>query len=178
MWTTLMLGLFASHRAVSVAPQAILTGMNHELCRMSLGAPLASLFVARLETKTGRLEYCSAGHPPTMLLRTDGRLVLLAEGGPLLGAVPDAEFVSGNSDLRFGDLLLAYSDGILEAHNYGDEEFGFDHLEAQLRLLRQSSADEVLFSLLGAVQDFAGACPQADDMSLVVVRRGGRRDRW
>ncbi|MNC96104.1 Stage II sporulation protein E (SpoIIE) [compost metagenome] len=84
----------------------------------------------------------------------------------------------GSVELRYGDVLLAYSDGILEAHNYADEEFGFDQLEAQLRASRNGFADAILFSMLGAVQDFVGGCPQADDMSLVVVRRrtrhGGR----
>ncbi|HTF37287.1 MAG TPA: PP2C family protein-serine/threonine phosphatase, partial [Blastocatellia bacterium] len=130
-----------------------------------------SLFLARLDSVTGMLHYCSAGHPPALLLRADGKLESLSEGGPLLGAVPEAWFVSGKVELRVGDVLLAYSDGILEARNYADQEFGFEHLEAQLRRARSSSADAVLFSMLGAVQDFAGACPQADDMSLVVVRR-------
>lgn len=171
MWTTLMLGLIATHRARTVEPQSIISGVNSDLCRISLGAPLASLLLARLDTVTGVLCYCSAGHPPVLLLRADGQIEWLSDGGPLLGVVPDASFVSGSVELRVGDILLAYSDGILEARNYADEEFGYDHLEAQLRRLPKGSADAVLFSLLGAVQDFAGACPQADDMSLVVVRR-------
>jgi sigma-B regulation protein RsbU (phosphoserine phosphatase) len=73
--------------------------------------------------------------------------------------------------LRFGDVLLVYSDGILEARDDADQEFGFERLATQLRLARNVSADAILFSLLGAVQDFAGACLQADDMSVVVVRR-------
>jgi sigma-B regulation protein RsbU (phosphoserine phosphatase) len=70
--------------------------------------------------------------------------------------------------------LLTYSDGVLEARNYADQEFGFELLEEQLRRVRGGSADGVLFSVLGAVQDFAGVCPQADDMSLVVVRHRAR----
>ena len=171
MWITLLLGLVGTHTAASEEPQVIVTGVNRDLCRMSLGAPLASLFLARLDSVTGMLHYCSAGHPPALLLRADGKLESLSEGGPLLGVVPEASFVSGSVELRVGDALLAYSDGILEARNYADQEFGFEHLEAQLRRARSGSADAVLFSVLGAVQDFAGACPQADDMSLVVVRR-------
>lgn len=171
MWTTLLLGLLGTHRAMSAEPQMIVTGVNRDLCRMSLGVPLTSLFLARLDSATGTLEYCSAGHPPALLLRADGKLESLSEGGPLLGVVPEASFVSGSVEMRLGDVLLAYSDGILEARNYADQEFGFEHLEAQLRRAPDGSADAVLFSLLGAVQDFAGACKQADDMSLVVVRR-------
>jgi serine phosphatase RsbU (regulator of sigma subunit) len=171
MWITLLLGLVGTHSAAGAEPQTIIAGVNRDLCRMSLGSPLASLFLARLDTVTGVLHYCSAGHPPALLLRADGKLESLSEGGPLLGVVPEASFLSGSMELRVGDVLVAYSDGILEASNYSDQEFGFDHLEAQLRRARIDSADAILFSVLGAVQDFAGACPQADDMSFVVVRR-------
>jgi serine phosphatase RsbU (regulator of sigma subunit) len=171
MWTTLLLGLVGTHSATSAEPHVIVTGVNRDLCRMSLGAPLTSLFLARLDSATGKLEYCSAGHPPALVLRADGKLESLSDGGPILGVVPEASFASGSVELRAGDVLLAYSDGILEARDYTDQEFGFEHIEAQLRRARNGSADEVLFSVLGAVQDFAGACPQADDMSLVVVRR-------
>jgi serine phosphatase RsbU (regulator of sigma subunit) len=74
-------------------------------------------------------------------------------------------------ELHAGDVLLAYSDGLLESRNDADQEFGSERLEAQLRRARTASAETVLFSVLGAVQDFAGASPLADDMSLVVVRR-------
>jgi sigma-B regulation protein RsbU (phosphoserine phosphatase) len=95
----------------------------------------------------------------------------LSEGGPLLRVLPNASFATGQVELCAGDILLAYSDGILESRNSEDEEFGYERLEAQLRHSATSSAESTLFSVLGAVQDFA-ACPQADDMSLVVVRRG------
>ncbi len=174
MWTTLLLGLLAIHSKSNVEPETIVTEMNRDLSRASIGVPLASLFLGRLNSANGRLDYCSAGHPPALLLRADRRLESLSDGGPLLGAVSQASFVKGSVELRAGDVLVAYSDGILEAHNYEDEEFGFDRLEAQLRRAAGSYADSVLFSMLGAVQDFVGGCPQADDMSLVVARHGLR----
>jgi serine phosphatase RsbU (regulator of sigma subunit) len=171
MWTTYLVGLVGAHAAASPEPQAIATGVNRELCRMSSGAPLASLFLAQLDPATGRLDYCSAGHPPTLLLRADGQLELLSEGGTLLGAVPEASFGRGRVELRAGDVMLAYSDGILESRNNADQEFGYQRIEAQLRLARTGSADAVLFSVLGAVQDFAAPRHLIDDTSLVVVRR-------
>ena len=72
-------------------------------------------------------------------------------------------------ELRAGDVLLVCSDGILESFNNADQEFGYERLETQLRSARIDSADAVLFSVLGAVQDFAAARPLVDDMSLVVV---------
>ncbi len=170
MWTTYMAGLVATHTAACAEPEAIVTGVNRDLCRMSSVAPLATLFLARLDGVTGKLDYCSAGHPPALLLRVDGRLESLSEGGPLLGVFPAASFVRGYVELHAGDVLLACSDGILESRNNADEEFGYDRLEAQLRRAQTGRADAVLFSVLGAVQDFAAVQPLIDDMSLVVVR--------
>jgi len=175
MWTTLLLGLLDIHRESNAEPELIVGSMNRDLCRASIGAPLTTLFLARLDSTTGKLDYCSAGHPPALLLRVDGHLESLSDGGPVLGVVPEASFARGSDQLNYGDVLLVYSDGVLEAHNYADEEFGFDQLEVQLRSSRNGFADAILFSMLGAVQDFVGGCPQADDMSLVVVRRRTRQ---
>src|SRR6266536_3216530 len=171
MWTTYLVGLVGAHAAASPEPQAIVAGVNRDLRRMSSLAPLASLFLARLDPATGRLDYCSAGHPPALLLRADGPLESLSEGGTLLGVLPEASFVAGRVELRAGDVLLAYSDGILESRNDADQEFGYERLEAQLRLARTGSAEAVLFSVLGAVQDFAAPHHLIDDTSLVVLRR-------
>ena len=73
MWTTHLVGLVGTHTAASLEPQAIVTGVNRDFCRMSSVAPLASLFLARLDPATGRLDYCSAGHPPALLLRANGK---------------------------------------------------------------------------------------------------------
>lgn len=169
MWTTYLAGLVATHTSASTEPEAIATGVNRDLCRMSSVAPLASLFMARLDPTTGKLDYCSAGHPPALLLRADGQLELLSEGGPLLGVVPAASFDQGSVQLRAGEVLLICSDGILESFNEADQEFGSERLEAELRSARGGSADAVLFSVLGAVQDFAAPRPLTDDMTLVVV---------
>ena len=71
---------------------------------------------------------------------------------------------------------MIYSDGINESLNCDGEEFGYARLEAQLRraqitLATTGTADAMLFSVLGAVQDFAAACPLVDDMSLAIIRR-------
>lgn len=170
MWTTYLAGLIATHTAANAEPDSIAGEVNRDLCRMSAVAPLASLFLAKLDPATGLIDYCSAGHPPALLLRANGQMEMLSEGGPLLGVVPGASFVRGRFELRNGDVLLACSDGITESRNHADQEFGYESLEAQLRSARNGSADAVLFSVLGAVQDFAAASPLVDDMSLVVVK--------
>jgi serine phosphatase RsbU (regulator of sigma subunit) len=169
MWTPCLVGLVRAHATATSRPQAIVSGVNREFCRMH--APLSSLFVARLDPAGGTLDYCSAGHPPALLLRAGGRLELLSEGGMLLGMAADAAFGSGCVELAAGDVMAAYSDGVVESRNEADEEFGPELLEAHLRLAGNASAEAVLFSVLAAVQDFAAPRPLADDTSLAVVRR-------
>ena len=171
MWTTHLVGLVRAHVAATSEPESIVAGVNRDICRMGSALPMASLFLARLNPATGVVSYCSAGHPSAILLRANGKLELLSEGGMLLGVVPAAPYVSGFFKLGIGDVLMIYSDGITESRNYAGEEFGDARLEAQLRRAQAGPADAVLFSVLGAVQDFAAACPLIDDMSLAIVRR-------
>ena len=171
MWTTHLVGLVGAHVAVTSEPESIVAGVNRDICRMESVVPLASLFLAQLDPITGFVKYCSAGHPPALLLRANGELEFLSEGGLLLGVVPAAPYDGGSFELGLGDVLMIYSDGIIESLNYAGEEFGYARLETQLRRAQTGSADAVLFSALGAVQDFAAARPLIDDMSLVIVRR-------
>ena len=171
MWTTHVAGLVRAHTSRTTDAEEIMTQVNVDLARMLSLRPFASLFLANLNPTTGVVHYSSAGHPPALVLRADGELERLCEGGLLLGVLGDAEYSRGVVQLNYGDMLVVYSDGIIESLNHAGQEFGYERLEAQLRKSRADSADSVLFSVLGAVQDFAGTRPLVDDMSLAVVRR-------
>src|SRR5437773_726392 len=112
MWTTHLVGLVGAHTSVTSAPEEIVRGVNRDICEMTSAVPLASMFLARLDPITGLVEYTSAGHPPAILLRANGNLESLSEGGLLLGVLSDAAYVSGSFQLGAGDLLMIYSDGI------------------------------------------------------------------
>lgn len=176
MWVTHLIGLIRKYTAADSAPETIVAGVNRDMSWLSEVEPLSTLFVARLDADSGNLDYCSAGHPPAFLLRLAGQLELLSEGGPVLGAVPSASFDCGAVQLDAGDLLLACSDGILESFNETDQEFGGERLEAELRRAQGGSAESVLFSVLGAVQDFAAPRPLTDDMTLAVIRNNPPRN--
>jgi len=174
MWVTHLIGLLRTYTAANSNPEMIVAGVNQDIARLSSVEPLSSVFVARLDSSTGTLDYCSAGHPPAFLLRANGQLELLSDGGPVLGAVPGASFARGSVQLGDGDLLLVCSDGILESFNEGEQEFGNARLETELRRSQGGSAESVLFSVLGAVQDFAAPRPLTDDMTLVIIKNNGR----
>jgi sigma-B regulation protein RsbU (phosphoserine phosphatase) len=171
MWTPHLVGLVRAHTTPHASPASIVASVNRAISRTSAFIPFASLFLAKLEPETGVLSYCSAGHPPSFLLRANGKLEKLIDGGLLLGALPDARYTTGSCVLRSGDTLMIYSDGITESVNAASEEFGYARLERQLRASHRNSADSILFSVLGSVQDFAATRPLVDDMSLAVVRR-------
>ncbi len=174
MWTTHLVGRVNARTMQSTEPRRIVAEVNKDICLTGKLAPLASLFVARLDPEIGRLDYCSAGHPPAMLLRANGELELLSDGGLLLGVASNATYVTGSIILNAGDVLLAYSDGVIESRNKLEEEFGIQRLQFQLRQANSygASAESLLFSVLASVQDFAGTSPLVDDLSLVVIRRG------
>jgi phosphoserine phosphatase RsbU/P len=171
MWTTHLVGSVSRYASKVTDPKVIVNGVNRDLCRMAQATALATLFLARLDPMSGRLDYCSAGHPPARLLRADGSLESLSKGGLILGVAPQANYVTGTVTLGERDTLLIYSDGVTESVNDKNEEFGYARLERELRRARNGRADAILFSVLGAVQDFAAIRPLIDDMSLVIVRR-------
>lgn len=171
MWTTHLVGLVSRYAAATSEPEEIVNGINRDICRLTATAGLASLIVGRLETATGRLDYCSAGHPPALLLRTNGELESLSIGGLVLGVTPAAHYLRGSVQFRGGDALLMYSDGVVESENNQEDEFGYARLESELRRVESSCSEAMLFSLLGAVQDFASPRSLVDDMTLVIVRR-------
>jgi sigma-B regulation protein RsbU (phosphoserine phosphatase) len=174
MWVSHLAGLIRTHTAENSSPETIVAGVNRDFARLSAVAPLSSLFVARLNADSGTLDYCSAGHPPALLLRASDELERLSDGGPVLGVVPGAKFDCGTVRLQSGDALLVCSDGILESFNESDQEFGSRRLETEFRRAHGGSAEAVLFSVLGAVQDFAAPRPLTDDMTLVLITKRQR----
>jgi serine phosphatase RsbU (regulator of sigma subunit) len=89
----------------------------------------------------------------------------------MLGALQEAAYSTGSVQLNPGDMLLAYSDGVTECRNSQDEEFEMGRLSASVRALGGTCANQVLFSTLGAVLDFADGCSPEDDLTLLVIRR-------
>jgi serine phosphatase RsbU (regulator of sigma subunit) len=172
MWFTHLLGLTRLYGESIADPAAALAVINRQVCSF-LGLPLTSMFLARLDTAAHQLLYCNAGHPAPMLLRESGTLEFLSEGGPVLGAVPKAEFASACVSFEAGDTLVGYSDGLLECRNQDDEEFGVDGVVKELLKAAQASSSQMLFSIIGAAQDFAGTQAREDDCTLMVVQCGG-----
>jgi serine phosphatase RsbU (regulator of sigma subunit) len=152
-------------------PADTVAGVNRELCQDLGEPPITALFFARLDPAENELVYCNAGLPAPLLMRRDKSVERLEEGGPMLGALEEATYTVGTVRLNPGDMLLAYSDGLTECRNSREEEFEMARLTAAAKKNCGSTANQVLFSTLATVLDFADACPPADDLTLLVVRR-------
>ena len=173
MWFTHVVGSLRRQMAVLGDPAAALSSVNRDLLLTGFEVPLTTLFLARVNLETGELTYCNAGHPPALLLRENNEFQELRAGGPILGAVFSASFVNGSATLCPGNTLLAYSDGILERRNEMGMEFGTNGLLNAAGRFSGCTPSVMLFSVLAAVENFAGSERREDDVALVVLHRFG-----
>jgi serine phosphatase RsbU (regulator of sigma subunit) len=171
IWQAHLMGLIRRSARRHSDPAVAVAEVNAELCQDQDEPPIAALFFARLDPKENELVYCNAGLPAPLLRRYNKTVERLEKGGPMLGALEKAAYDSGSVRLNAGDLLLAYSDGVTECRNSEDKEFEMGRLSAAVNAVAGASANQVLFSTLGAVLDFADACSPEDDLTLLVVRR-------
>jgi sigma-B regulation protein RsbU (phosphoserine phosphatase) len=171
IWQAHLMDLIQRCSRTHSHPTEAVAAVNRELCLNQSEPPITALFFARLDPERNQLVYCNAGLPAPLVLRRNKSVERLEEGGPMLGALQKATYRSGSVDLNPGDMLLAYSDGLTECRNSQDEEFETARLSAAAKSLSGASANQVLFSTLAAVLDFADACPPEDDLTLLVVRR-------
>lgn len=125
-----------------------------------------------LEPSSGAIRFVGAGHVDTLILRADGQTVTLASTGMPLGMLPPLiPYGEVRLQLEPGDTLVLFSDGVTDAQNVADEEFGEARLVECLRASAGQSPDAVIACIMTAIDAFAGAAPQFDDITVLVVRR-------
>jgi serine phosphatase RsbU (regulator of sigma subunit)/dihydrofolate reductase len=133
----------------------------------------ATLFYAELDCASRTLHYVNGGHnPPAVLRKEDGawRVFRLADGGPVIGLLAGAVYKEGKLHLLPGDIVVAFTDGISEAMNASEDDWGEDRMIAEAQAHADLSAEELLQHLFRAADAFAAGAPQHDDMTLVVLR--------
>jgi len=128
--------------------------------------------LAELVPGTGRLRFVGAGHLDNVILRADGSIVPLASTGAPLGLLPPGLPYGETSEmLHHGDALVLYSDGVTDAQNIADEEFGESRLHDVLRSVAGQPTDAIIDRVFTAIDTFVAETPQFDDMTMLVVRR-------
>ncbi|NOZ61240.1 MAG: SpoIIE family protein phosphatase [Calditrichaeota bacterium] len=129
-----------------------------------------TFFICVLDVESGELEYVNAGHNPPILARKDGNYDLLSTGGLLLGMMPNVPFEKGTTEMREGDWLVMYTDGVTEAQDKTGDEFGDERLIEFILKNRENSAEKMKQALLNEVKEFTENLPQSDDITLVIVK--------
>jgi phosphoserine phosphatase RsbU/P len=175
----LMATLQASLRALAGLPISLLElieRLNQYVCTQNVsGRRFSTAFVAELEPGDRRLTYVNAGHNWPVLRRAGGALERLEIGGLPLGIMPLARYQCGSTSLAAGDVLLIFSDGLIEAEDDNQQEFGEPGMLALMHTAGGKSAADVLAQLLRSVDSFVGPAHQHDDITCMVVRMSASR---
>jgi len=154
----------SAQRQHAASPERLLAGVNEALCGSTQGQFVTAAYVY-LDAERGELCYAAAGHPPMLLLR-DGQVCSIEENGLVLGVLSSAAYTWTKRTLRKGDRLLLYTDGIIEAANDAEEEFGQERLGKLLSASTGKTVEEMADQILSTVQDWAST--QTDDLTVVV----------
>lgn len=157
----------ASCRPISETVGAV----NRYLADNTPANRFVTLFYAELDPLTGSLSFINAGHNPPIIAHEGGTLEHLAAGGLPLGIVPDFDFREGRTQLRPGDVLVAYSDGVTETQNPRGEEFGTARLQEVIAQNLDRSAAAIRDKIEAALSAFAQGTPAVDDITLLIVKR-------
>ena len=154
-------------------PLSQLTGkINRLLCASTGPNSYATFFYARFDERTRRLSYVNGGHNPPFLLRNhqSGSIEELRAGGMIIGMFPFSQYEEGTVQLEPGDVLMLYTDGVSEAHNPQEEEFGEERLKDSLRRHGHLSAEDMSAAILAELKQWMADAPQHDDLTFVLMK--------
>ena len=153
------------------SPARCLSEVNELLAEDNETCMFVTLFYGVLDLRDGSFRYCNGGHNPPRLVRSDSRIeVLPSTENLVLGVAPGHEYHNAEVRLAPGDALFLYTDGITEAQNSSEEEFGEERLDEKLASLGQATARDVVTAVVDAVHAFAGDAPQSDDITCIAMR--------
>lgn len=151
-------------------PATALAEMNRAFYENTGQANYATVFFGVLDLENGHLAYASGGHLPGLVVRADGGADWLAEGGTPVGLLPAAKFKTAETTLASGDLLVLYTDGVLEAEDAHEEPFGGERLIAVVKANRVQTAAVVEQELRRAVRKHRSDDQALDDATMIVIK--------
>ncbi len=150
--------------------------MNRFLHKSTGFSSYATFFYAQLDEEKQQLRYVNAGHNPPYLLRTRAEgapIEELAVGGIVIGMFPAAQYEEAVVDLHTGDVLILFSDGVTEALNTSEEEFGEDRLKDLVRRVASLPIEELTAAIAQELREWIGSAVQHDDITFVVMKVTG-----
>jgi sigma-B regulation protein RsbU (phosphoserine phosphatase) len=147
--------------------------INRTVCQNIPSSKYVTFFLAALDPASGRLGFVNAGHNPPLLVRADGRLCRLQDGGLVLGMFENVVYASGSIEMEPGDTLVVYSDGVTETWSPEGDEFGEEKLVELATRCRALGAAELQDALLRELALFEAGARATDDRTVVVLKRSG-----
>jgi sigma-B regulation protein RsbU (phosphoserine phosphatase) len=152
------------------SPGRILSLLNRHLYRSTQPEKYATLFLAHYDAASSMLTYSNAGQLPPLVLSRDGIVHRLDEGGTVVGLMDGMKYDEGRLQMRSGDIMVAYSDGVTEPENdFG--EFGEERMMEVVRLYRDQPLHIISSQVMQALDAWIGAEEQPDDITLVLARQ-------
>jgi serine phosphatase RsbU (regulator of sigma subunit) len=143
--------------------------MNRFLHQATPSNSYATFFYARVDERTRELRYVNAGHLPPILVRS-GEVQELTTGGSVIGLLEGLSYEEGGVALESGDVLVAFTDGVPEAQNPAEEEFGDARLRELLTQVAHLDAPEIAARLLDALKAWIQHASQYDDLTFIVLK--------
>jgi phosphoserine phosphatase RsbU/P len=145
--------------------------LNRYFCEQNVGGQrFTTVFLAEFDPLSRRLLYINAGHNWPVLRHTSGTTERLQTGGLPIGVMCDARYECGVATLASGDLLVIFTDGLIEAENQSEEQYGEGRMLNTMNIHFRESAAEVMRSLMTSADQFVGSAPQHDDITCLVLR--------
>lgn len=154
--------------AQPVAPAEVLAQLDHEYPMERFDKYFTMAYLL-LDLETGVMRYSSAAHPPPLLVRADGEIQRLAEGGSIVGSGLGIPYEEGEVELREGDRLYLYTDGLTEQVGQGDEPFGDERFVGLLGDTPSATLDDTCDQVMDSLSKHAQGDPPQDDISLFAV---------
>ncbi|MEI6471442.1 MAG: PP2C family protein-serine/threonine phosphatase [Holophagaceae bacterium] len=147
--------------------------VNRRMDDVRDGNRYTTLFAGSLNPLNGDLRYVNGGHNPPLLVRAAGEVARLSPTGPMVGLLPGAAFHEGQARMEPGDVLVIFTDGMVEAENAAGEDLGDGPLAEVVRRMPDANADDLFEALLVAAFQHLGEGRFRDDVTLVVIKRTG-----
>ena len=148
----------------------LLENFNDVVHQITGGDRFISLFYGKLSTRTRSVEYTNAGHNPPLVIRGGCDPIPLDKGGPVLGVLSGSAYESARIHLETGDVLLLFTDGVVEAQNPAGEEYSVQRLARIVSSHLQQTPSELIDTIHASVIEFQGTSVLADDLTLVVLK--------
>jgi sigma-B regulation protein RsbU (phosphoserine phosphatase) len=153
------------------SPAAALERFNHLILQSTPPEKFVTFFIGIIDLANNELRFSNAGHHYPIQITSDGKITQLKINGIVLGILESQAFAEKTIKFNPEDLIVLYTDGVTEAANKNGEEFGIKRLTGAIVNSKNKSSEEIISGTLDSIKSFIGSAPQADDITLVIIKR-------